>query len=308
MQAKVSLIGGAGFIGASVLARLLEEGHDVTVADTARRIARIEPLLRGATAIAIDEGPEADSRAALKGRDVVIHLAWSSGPAQSMAHMIADADANIIGGLSQFNQAADEGVGKIIFASSGGTVYGNAAALPIKESDPLSPVSAYGVSKAAVERYLDLIAFHRGPTGISLRLGNPYGPYQYVGTPIGVIANFIRRLRQGQPIEIYGDGDVVRDYLWIDDAADAFAAAVRADLETGAYNIGTGEGHSLNEIASLIEDAMGIKAARVHLEGRNFDASRIALDYSKFEAATGWRPRVALRDGLAKMLAATAPY
>jgi len=242
----------------------------------------------------------------LKGTDVLVHLAWSSQPADSMVGMVEDANKNIVGSLKLFAAAARANVSRIIFASSGGAIYGNTDKLPILEGLSPNPVSAYGVSKVAVERYLQLVDFHHGLTGISLRIGNPYGPYQLVGTPIGLIASFIRQIRADAPLRIYGDGRIVRDYIWIGDVANAIVAAATTDMKSGEYNIGSGEGRSINEIADLVEAALGRSTSRVYFDHRSFDARQVILSTEKFRHITGWRPEISLTEGLQRMVN-TAP-
>lgn len=297
---KVILVGGAGFIGLAAIEALSREAQ-IHVVDTARRLKRAR-LEASAITITATEDICGGLESVIAGADVLIHLAWSSLPAASMKNVIDDAQNNIVGSLSTFTAAANAGIKKIIFASSGGTVYGNTCILPIEETQATNPVSAYGVSKLAVERYLQLIAFHHGVSGVSLRIGNPYGPYQLAGTPIGLVANFIRQLRAGAPLRIYGDGEVVRDYIWIDDLASAIALAAEVNMESGEYNLGSGEGHSINEVADLVERACGIRTHREHVPQRSFDASKVVLSSVKFTAATNWRPTIPLREGISRML------
>lgn len=299
---KIALVGGAGFIGLALAARLKELSIDPVVLDTERRLARATNLLRGIKTTPYPEG--AFRNASIRDADALVHLAWSSQPANSMSGMTEDAQSNIVGSLALFSFAAEAGIKKIVFASSGGTVYGNTDRLPISEDWPPNPVSAYGVSKLAVERYLQLVAFHHGLTGISLRIGNPYGSYQLAGTPIGVIANFIKLISGGAPLKIYGDGEIVRDYIWIDDVADAVSRAACCEVASGEYNIGSGKGYSINQIADLVEREMSCGSDRTYLEHRSFDAQQVILDYGKFESATGWRPTVALQQGVGRMVKA----
>lgn len=304
----ILVTGAAGFIGHSLVRALRARGLDVVVADEARRLFRAGDAFAGVATVAVEKAPGARSldplRPALARAEALVHLAWSSQPADSMSGMVDDASRNIVGSLDLFQAAAAAGVRRIVFASSGGTVYGNTDALPIAETLPPNPVSAYGVSKAAVERYLQLVAFHHKLSGVSLRIGNPYGPYQLIGTRIGVIANFLRQLRAGKPLRIYGDGGIVRDYIWVDDVASALIDAATRDLAPGEYNIGTGDGRSLLEIADLVERLTGLTTGRDHIEHRSFDARRVALSIDKFRAAADWAPTVTLEEGVARMLAA----
>lgn len=302
---KVVLNGGAGFIGVALAQALLKSSANanVFVIDTPRRLQRVRSHLAGTHCLDYDD-THYGLVGVLNDADVLVHLAWSSQPANSMTGMIDDASHNIVGSLKVFTSAASARVRKIIFTSSGGTVYGNTDKLPIDETASLQPVSAYGVSKVAVERYLQLISFHHGLAGISLRIGNPYGPYQLAGTPIGVIAHFIRQLKSGSELRIFGDGAIIRDYIWIGDLANALVAAIRTDLPSGEYNIGSEIGHSINEVASMVEAATRVRASTVHISLRSFDAAQIVLSTNKFRTATDWEPRVALSEGIKLMVEA----
>lgn len=299
---RVVITGGAGFIGASTIDAFINSGDDVTVIDTKRRIDRVQNMMSRTQSISLDDITTNNIGDFLSGAELLIHLAWSSEPADSMTGMVEDARTNIVGSLDLFRKAAEAGVQKIIFASSGGTVYGNTDHLPIGESEPLNPISAYGVSKVAVERYLQLIAYHHELTGVSLRIGNPYGPYQLAGLSIGLIANFIQRVRNKQALRIYGTGEIVRDYIWVDDVASAFAAAAKSPLASGEYNIGSGEGYSINSVAKMVESEYHCENNREYLTHRSFDAEKVILDTSKFRRFTEWRPSVEIGDGIKLMV------
>ena len=216
--------------------------------------------------------------------------------------MMEDAKGNIIGTLRIFESAAKAGVEKLVFASSGGTVYGDASISPTPEENPLRPISAYGVSKVAVERYLQLISYHSGMRGVSLRIANPYGPYQLAGLSIGLIANAAAKAYREEKIEIFGDGSVVRDYIWVEDVAEAFFLAATTGIEAGEYNIGSGEGRSINEILNLVDEVFPTPTIREYKPSRNFDVRRVILASEKFTMATGWRPRQNLRKGIENLL------
>lgn len=302
-QPKYVIIGAGGFIGEGLCSGLLKSGIPFVVADKGHRLARITHLVQGAQAIPYDGDDVSRLYNVLQSADVLVHLSWTSQPAQSMKSMVDDAEQNILNSLKLFQFAGELGVKKIIFASSGGTVYGNVTQTPIPETTPLNPVSAYGVSKVAVEQYLQLVAFHYGLTGISLRIGNPYGNYQFAGLAIGVIANFILRAMQKAPLQLYGDGNILRDYIWIDDLVRALITSASADIPSGAYNIGSGTGYTINEIADRIEQNFPGLPQREYRPLRSFDAQQIVLDISKFSSLTGWSPRISLDDGISTMLA-----
>ena len=165
-----------------------------------------------------------------------------------------------------------------------------------EQEHPTKPICAYGVSKLAIENYL---ALHHRIEGISLRLGNPYGRYQLRGTAIGLIANFLNALHSGRALEIWGDGSVVRDYLHIDDLADAFVKAATNDLlEPGAYNVGSGTGRSINDIIEEIAHVVGERIQVRNVAGRGFDVPEIVLDSQKLKRKTGWICKVKLETGI----------
>lgn len=300
---RVLLNGGAGFIGEALADRLRAASADVYVADTMQRIERVRPSLNRANLIPCEFNIPPDD--CLKNADVLVQLAWSSQPSNSMSSIADDAKTNIVGSVGLFERSIMAGVKKIIFASSGGTVYGNASILPISEDGHLAPVSAYGVSKLSVERYLQLLSLHHPVTGISLRIGNPYGPYQLRGLPIGLIANFLLQLSKGNPLRIFGDGRIIRDYIWIEDVAEAINRAIFQDMPPGEYNIGSGIGHSINEIADLVESEWGSRTPRTYVDRRSFDVQQVVLAIEKFSSAANWHPTVSLKDGIARMARAT---
>ena len=297
---KVVIVGGAGFLGTALAARLTALGRPLLVLDTPRRLTRGAALL---ARVPIAPFAFTDSDPVgfhLDGAAVLVHLTCSSTPASSMASLTRDAAENIAPSVALFEAAGRAGVGRVLFASSGGTVYGDAAAMPIPETAPLEPLSGYGASKVAIETYLQLAARRDGFTGVSMRIGNPYGPYQLLGAPIGVIARYLSEIASGRGLTVWGDGEAVRDYVHIDDTVAAMLRLMdQPDLAGGAYNVGSGTGISLNGVIEAIFAAIG-RRAQVRLEpGRAFDVRRVVLDPAKLTRATGWRPEIGLDDGIA---------
>lgn len=296
------ILGGAGFIGTEIASALSAKRSDHSVIDVPHRLQRCASVLRGTKQHAVEQISAASVRPHLNENDRLICLNWSSQPASSMVRLVEDAKQNIIGTVELFTAAIDAGVDRIVFASSGGTVYGNTTVSPIKEDLPLAPVSAYGAAKVAAETYLNMLASTHGITGTSLRVGNPYGPYQLMGTPIGVIANFIRCLREKRPVTIYGDGSKVRDYIAISDVASAFALAITENIPSGSYNIGAGHGISVNGIVEKLENMTSERFEVVRIEDRSFDAQSIVLDSTKFKNVSGWKTKIGLEAGIRAML------
>jgi len=297
---KVVVTGASGFLGRALVRALLGAGHAVTA--TARRVPRAieHPLLTWAQ---LDLGqPDKSWSEILGGADVVYHLAWSTVPSEANRVPAEDARVNIVGSLSLIEAIQSNGrAPRLVFASSGGTVYGILSKIPAPEDHPLRPISAYGVAKLAVESYLAVIRGETGLPAVSLRIGNLYGPGQSLQRVFGAVTHFANRALAGEPVRIFGDGSVTRDYLYIDDAVDGLMRA-GAHPEHGAFNIGTGIGHSLNEVASIIAVELGRDLAVERLGSRPFDVPVSILDASRARQAFGWEPRVTLAEGIRKTL------
>lgn len=302
---RVVIVGGAGFIGTALARGVHRDGHDVLVLDSPRRMARVGDLLTEIECRPFDFLQD-DARALLREGDALVHLACSTDPASSMGSFARDAEWNILPSIRLFDAAAAAGVARVVFASSGGTVYGAPGHLPVREDAPSRPLSAYGVSKVAIEHYLSL---YRRFLPVSLRIGNPYGTYQLRGTTIGVVARCIRATRDGEAFQLWGDGSVVRDYLAIDDVVAAFIAVLFAEsVPAGAYNVGSGQGTSVSELVEIVSDIAG-RSPEIHrLDARAYDVPAITLDATRLSCATGWSARTTLSAGIEQMWrAAVAP-
>jgi UDP-glucose 4-epimerase len=295
---RVALIGGAGFIGCAVASALAARGMSPVLFDIPARLAATADLVPDAERVPFDFALDADAAPVLGGFDALAHLGATTHPARSMDSMVYDAASNIPTSVRLFEAAAERGIERLVFASSGGTVYGSPSRLPVRESAPTNPLSAYGVSKLAIEHYLALIP---GVQGISLRLANPYGSFQLRGSAIGVIARYARRIAEGQPLEVWGDGSVVRDYIAVEDVAEAFVAALCGRLPAGTFNVGSGEGVRLDEIIALLFATSGRTVPVEYLPARRFDVPSIVLDCAALRAQAPWVPRIALAEGIASL-------
>ena len=296
---RVVIVGGAGFIGTALAEALLGRGVDVCVLDSERRLARNQTQLARMETQAFDFSMDRSAAVHLRGGDTLVHLGSTTTPALSMRDMAHDAQSNIGPSVRLFEAAAAVGISRVIFASSGGTVYGIPECLPIEESHPTRPLSAYGVSKLSIENYLRL---YPGLNGISLRIANPYGPYQLKGSAVGVIARYVDAVRQGQPVEVWGDGSVVRDYIAIQDLVEAICVAIAVpQLESGAYNIGSGKPTSVNEIIRAIFEVAAREVSVRHTPARTFDVPTVVLSNRRFSEKTLWMPRTSLRQGISEL-------
>ena len=299
------ILGGGGFIGAAVADQLVAEGWAVRIFD--------RPGVRPYRTFASHEQVEwvegeflnsADVRAALHGADAVVHLISTMLPRQSNEAPIADVQSNVVGSLQLLQEMVLQGVRRIVFTSSGGTVYGRPVQVPIREDHPTQPEVSYGVCKLMIEKYLYLFSQLHGVQPISLRIANPYGGRQRIDTAQGAVAVFLHRALHRETVEIWGDGSVVRDYLHVSDVARAILAALCYDGKHQVINIGAGCGLSLNGLLYEIETLLNRKVERRYLPGRGFDVPVSVLDTSLAKAELGWVPSISLADGLRLTLAA----
>jgi UDP-glucose 4-epimerase len=208
----------------------------------------------------------------------------------------------LVPALSLFNCALRCGVKKIIFISSGGTVYGVPHQVPIPETHPTDPLVPYAITKLAIEKYLYFFHAMHGLEYSVLRVANPFGDRQRVGTGQGAVATFISKAIADEPIEIWGDGTVTRDYIYIDDVVDAFISAIDYSGEPRIFNIGSGCGRSVNELITTIEALIEKPIHRCYLPARAFDVPVNILDISRAQSILGWNPKFSFQEGLRRTI------
>jgi UDP-glucose 4-epimerase len=228
----------------------------------------------------------------------VYHLAWSSLPQTSNENPIKDASDNILGSLHLLDAAKRKGKVRVVFASSGGTVYGPLKSVPASEQHDTRPLCAYGVSKLTIEKYL---AFYHDLWGLDtmvLRISNAFGPGQTVNRNFGAISTFATRLAEGQPITIFGDGSVIRDYIYIDDLIEALITAGNRQGLSGIINIGSGVGKSLHDIVRLLERIYKKQIEINYFTRRTADVPVSVLDVSLADGILGWKPRTTFEVGV----------
>jgi UDP-glucose 4-epimerase len=293
---KAVLLGGNGFIGTHLAEGLSAAGLDCLACDE-RPPRRVADGVRWVEAD-VYHAPDGVLRAAFEGAPVVYHLAWRYLPAASNMHMEAEARENVPGTLRLLRLCIEAGVRRVVFFSSGGSVYGPAQCLPIPESHPTEPLSAHAVSKLAVEKYLALFARQYGLDYVILRPGNPFGPYQDPDGGQGVIAACMARAAAGRPLEVWGDGSVVRDFFYVSDLARAALLAVTAGQNRVVYNIGSGVGRSLNEVIAAVEAVVGRRLEVRYLPARPLDVPVSILDATRARQMLGWEPQVSFEEGL----------
>jgi UDP-glucose 4-epimerase len=298
---KCVIFGGGGFIGSAVVDRLLRDGHTMRIFER----QRVEPFREFASGEPVewmsgDFMNVHDVADALDGIDVVLHLIWSTLPKASNDDPVHDVQSNLVPTLRLLEAMAARNVRKIVFISSGGTVYGNPVYLPIDEMHPTNPQVPYGITKLAIEKYLQMFERIYGFNVVILRVANPFGPRQRPETAQGAIGVFLHRALLRQPIEIWGDGSVIRDYIYIDDVAEAFARAVQYSGSKSVFNIGSGVGTPLNELLKIIEEILGKSIERCYLPARPFDVPVSVLNNTLARDELKWSPLVSLRDGISR--------
>ncbi len=298
---KFVVSGGAGFIGRALCDALLLAGNQVTCLDRADRLAWLSGSHPGLARVPYVFGDEPCPVGIFSGAEALVHLAHRGLPGSAAGNWIRDAELNVRGSLDLFEKAEAEGVISIIYASSGGTVYGQVGGGPVTEDVRCAPISHYGASKLAIEQYLRYFAARGSLSAVSLRIGNAVGPGQFAGAGVGAVAKFLGEVAAGRSLSIWGSGETVRDYLYIDDIVDAFARASRPEFPSGEYNVGTGTGFSLNELVQLIVSVTGVSPNVIYHDSREFDVPAIVLDSSKFRAVAGWCPTIDLRTAVARL-------
>ena len=301
MSGRTLLLGGSGFLVGHILDALLERGVAVRVFDRARPSAD-RPLPSNVEMCEGDLGNRGDLAAAIDGCEIVVHLVSTTLPKNSNDDPAHDLESNVVATVRFLDIARQRGVKKVVFASSGGTVYGVPRVLPIPELHETTPVCSYGIHKLTIERYLDLYHRLHGLDYCVLRMSNPYGERQRPDAAQGVVAVFLDRALRAEPVEVWGDGSVVRDYIYVKDVARAFCRAIDYSGELRVFNIGSGRGVSLNDLLAAIESLLGRSVERHYLPGRAFDVPVNVLDNSRAETHLDWRPAFSFRDGLRRTL------
>jgi UDP-glucose 4-epimerase len=295
---KVAVIGAGGFLGTN-LARLLKPRVGMVVCHGRRRI--FPDAFDGVPWITGDMADPA-IKDVVANCDVVIHLASTSNPATADRDISADANANLVGTLRLLDHCVAGGVGRVVFLSSGGTVYGIPDVIPTPESAATEPISAYGATKLAIEKYLEIFRRRHGLDYRVLRVANVYGPYQTPDKGQGVVAAFLIRALENSPVDIWGNGDVVRDYVFVSDVVEAIWAAMRHQGSARVFNIGSGDGTSVLQIAKVIENLIGRPLRKNFHAARPTDVPISILDHSLARLELGWNPSVTLIDGLDRTL------
>ncbi len=304
MSGSMIVTGGAGFIGSHIAEAYLAAGWSVTCLDDLSRGKQAQ-VPDGAKFVRADVRDKAAFEAIADGHfDVVIHHAAQIDVRVSVEDPAHDASVNLVGFANVLAAAGAGGTRRVIFASSGGTVYGDPSVIPTPEPTYTLPISPYGVSKLAGEHYMRVIGQLKGFEGVALRYANVYGPRQDPKSEAGVVSIFVSRLLADQPLTVFGDGRQTRDYVYVKDVARAnlIAGTVAVSwgdtLDAPAFNIATGTETSVNDLAAHVGSALGRTPVIEYAEPRAGELFRSCLDIGKAGRVLSWRPEVSFDEGM----------
>lgn len=296
---RILVTGGAGFIGSCVVDAYVAAGHEVAVLDDLSGGKR-ENLNPKARFYQLDvQAPEVARVFDEFAPEVLNHHAAQMDVRRSVADPIFDARVNVVGLLNLLESGRQRGLKRVLFASSGGTVYGEQETFPAAEDHPTYPVSPYGITKLATEKYLHFYAVQYGLTYIAFRYGNVYGPRQNPHGEAGVVAIFAEKLLRGEQPVITGDGKQTRDYVFIDDVVAANVAGLESDY-SGPLNIGVGREVDVVEIFHTVREAAGSEAPETHGPAKPGEQRRSVVDPSRAARVLSWKPKTTLREGIAR--------
>lgn len=296
---NVLVTGGAGFIGSHVAEALIEDGHEVDVLDDLSTGRREKVPNQAALHVADIRSSETVDLLADRRYEVLVHHAAQMDVRASVNDPSFDADVNIRGFLNLMEAGRKNGLQKVIFASTGGAIYGEPESVPQDKTHPLRPGSPYGIAKLATEKYLHFYQQQYDIKSVSLRYANVYGPRQNPHGEAGVVAIFSRQMLTGEEPVIYGNGKQTRDYVYVDDVVRANLAALKYE-GSGVFNVGTGRETSVNDLFRIIRDETGADFDEKYGPAKPGEQQRSVLGYEETTNELGWEPKVSIEEGLAR--------
>ncbi len=293
---RVLVLGGNGFLGSHIVDELLLHNHEVSIFDRS-----VNKDYKRVDNVRYYWGDFSDSMLmaeALETVDLVIHCISTTVPSTSNRNPTLDIQQNLITTVNLLESMTGAGVKRLIYLSSGGTVYGTPKQLPVNEEHPLNPICSYGVVKVAIENYIGMFKALYGLQPIILRPSNPYGERQGHAGVQGALSTFVNNTLSNRQITIWGDGEIRRGYIYVKDMAVLCRLAADSSAE-GTYNVCSGTSHSLNELLALTQSVTGIKPNVTYQPSRAFDVKNIVLDISKAQQAFNWTPKFTIEEGIA---------
>lgn len=297
-KSKVLVLGGSGFIGKNLCQKL------VSIAENVTSLSLSPTNIDGVTDVCASYFNDQVLEHEVSRHDTVIHLVSTSVPSSADNNVVQDAQDNLLQTIKVLDLCATHKVKKFIFISSGGTVYGHSPTQPIKEGADKKPINAYGTCKLAIENYIDYYSRVYSLDSVILRVANPYGPFQTTNKAQGAVAHFINRILASENINIWGDGELIRDYVYIDDVVDAILKSIVYSGESRVFNIGSGIGTSLNQLVVILEHLSGLSVNTLYSNPRKIDVSYNVLNCNLAKKEIDWEAKTSLSVGLKKTLEA----
>jgi UDP-glucose 4-epimerase len=300
---KIGVLGGGGFVGSAICDKLLAHGYAVKIFERpgvqpCRKFTNSEQL----EWITGDFLSLHDVENFIKQVDIIIHLISTTIPSKSNEATIFDVESNLLPTLQLLEAMHRQSINKIIFISSGGTIYGNPIDALINEDHPTNPIVSYGVTKLAIEKFLLLYKSMHALRVVILRVSNPYGEGQRLGATQGAVGVFLNKAIKNQAIEIWGDGNIVRDYIYVDDVAEAVLKSIYYTGKKSIFNIGSGAGVSINYLIETIQNFLNRNIVIEYKSSRAFDVTANVLDINLAKNELNWIPRTSFVDGINKTI------
>lgn len=300
---NIIILGAAGFIGTNLTIELAKnKSNKITLVDKSiqyfENIKKMKFENVSFKEYDFDVNTKYDDL--LKDQSIVYHLVSTTVPTTSNQHISQELMGNVVFSSNLFEACVRKKISKVVFISSGGTVYGKEVDCPLKENTPTNPISSYGVQKVAIEKLLYLYNYMYGLDYRVIRLANPYGPYQRPNGILGAVTTFTYKALKGEQITVYGNGSIVRDFIYIDDAIRAIMNIVEGKNKHHTFNLGCGYGTSIKQLLELIEEAIGTKMNVVYEEGRQVDVPVNFLDIARYEKYYGKLNPINLKEGIKK--------
>ena len=297
---NILILGAAGFIGTNLTIKLAENNdNQITLVDRSKSYFSNIEKFNFSNVIIKESSLDVDMDfSILEEQDTVYHLVSTNVPTTSNQHISQDIQANVLFSSNLFDACVRNGVKKAVFISSGGTVYGKEAKCPLPENTPTNPISSYGVQKITIEKLLYLYNYMYGLDYRIIRLANPYGPYQRPNGVLGAVTTFTYKALKGEELQVYGDGSVVRDFIYIDDAVRGILNIVEGENKHHTFNLGCGYGTSIKEVVETVRKVVGADSEVIYKEGRAVDVPVNYLDISRYEKYYGRLNPIGLEDGV----------
>ena len=296
------VLGGGGFIGANLVKELIKNGYFVKVFDQ-KNFSR-KNLQEFSNQIEIIEGDFSNSSDLIKAIDsvdYVFHLISTTLPSTSLENIVYDIESNVIPSIQFLKICHEVKVKKVIFISSGGTIYGIPKFLPIPENHPIRPITSYGIVKSTIESYLELYRNLWGLDCCIFRLSNPYGEKQNPKGIQGIIPVLLHKAINNEELEIWGDGEVIRDYIHIEDVVNVLVKSIQQNTPEVIYNLGSGVGTSINQLISIVRNSINPDLCVKYLDNRSFDVPANVLDISLLKYRFSFNEKLSLEDGILKL-------